>query len=168
MCVWWCAGSCCAAGQGGQAHCEALFHRVNGEFMVLGFLAFLVWSINQGDGFGKLKANVITMAPDGVTLLHLCEAVHMYLFLAMILNFTACGFIVFRICRWQTLIATYENPELANDEYIKEHMVEPPSFLRGRGGCSWACILDWNCCCFPDHGGELPLGFRADPVSWQV
>ena len=63
---------------GAQAHFEGLLNRVNGEFMVLGFLAFCVWSFNQAKGFDDLAKDVITTAPDGNTLLHLWEAVHMY------------------------------------------------------------------------------------------
>lgn len=58
---------------GADAHFHALIHRVNAELMVLGFLAFCVWSFNQAGGFEKLQENVITIAPDGASLLHLFE-----------------------------------------------------------------------------------------------
>jgi hypothetical protein len=62
-----------------------LMERLSGELMVLGFLAFTVWSCNKGELYDK----VVTEGygpPTGPDLLHVIEDVHMHLFMAMVRN----------------------------------------------------------------------------------
>ena len=49
-----------------------LLDRISGEFMVLGFLAFCVWSCNQAERFNTI--HYYFGGPDAVQLLHLVEA----------------------------------------------------------------------------------------------
>jgi len=66
------------------------FQRLGGEFMVLGFLAFLIWCCNQQgimDAFAEITASDMNLPTVGSDYLHLMEAVHMQLFVAMILYF---------------------------------------------------------------------------------
>ena len=44
-----------ASVSGGNMHFHALMTRINGEFMVLGFLAFFVWCLDQADAFTPLS-----------------------------------------------------------------------------------------------------------------
>lgn len=74
-----------------------LFHRSTGEFTVLGFLAFLVWCFNQAEGFDKIYESSKDTQDwgfpgDGSSYLHMVEAVHMQLFIAMIFYFVLLGF----------------------------------------------------------------------------
>lgn len=50
--------------------------------MVLGFLAFCVWSTNQAKGFHAIHS--VVGGPGGYDLLHMFEGVHMFLFLGMV------------------------------------------------------------------------------------
>ena len=98
--------------------------------MVLGFLAFVVWSVLQADGFEKMHHDW-GWGPDGHGLLHLFENVHMYLFLGMALNFLLAARLIKTVTEWQILFAGYENPQLAaeNDD-ISAFRVTPPGFLK--------------------------------------
>jgi hypothetical protein len=58
-----------------------LFERCNAEFMVLGFMAFVVWVLNQCGLFDFLTARFRHSAG---WLLHITEDVHMRLFIAMV------------------------------------------------------------------------------------
>jgi hypothetical protein len=120
--------------KGGNAHLMALLDRVSGEFMVLGFLAFCVWSCNQNKGFDKIAD--VTGGPDGYTLLHLFEAVHMYLFVGMVLNFVTAAILVLKIVKWQVLMAKYENPDVVNGAQEPEATTfhsQPPLVFRDGG-----------------------------------
>lgn len=82
---------------------EALFNRASGELMVLGFLAFVVWSLSRWGAFDEIVAQLpsSTEPPEGSLqkrerfsyptkgsdLLHVVEDVHMQLFVAMLLYF---------------------------------------------------------------------------------
>jgi len=74
-----------------------LFSRMGGEFMVLGFLAFTIWTSNQQNVFNELADMGdagIRLPLDGSTYLHLMEEVHMQLFVANVLYFALCFVIV--------------------------------------------------------------------------
>ena len=58
-----------------------LFERCNAEFMVLGFMAFVVWVLNQCGLFDFLTTH---FAHSAGWLLHITEDVHMRLFIAMV------------------------------------------------------------------------------------
>merc|ERR1711865_1003409 len=78
--------------RGANYHYTHLFNRMNEEFMVLGFLAFCVWSCNQGELFKTIgEWHPHGYWPDETSLLHLCEDVHMFLFTAMLTNFGVCA-----------------------------------------------------------------------------
>jgi len=67
-----------------------LFARMGGEFMVLGFLAFTIWCCGQlgiFDEMAHITASDMTLPSQGSDYLHLMEAVHMQLFVAMIIYF---------------------------------------------------------------------------------
>ena len=67
-----------------------LFNRLSGEFMVLGFIAFLVWSSSRSGFLELCMSNVSPddLGPyDATSLLHIMEDVHMALFFAMCLYF---------------------------------------------------------------------------------
>jgi len=98
--------------------------------MVLGFLAFLVWCIQQGEGFTKMH-DKWGWGPDGLSLLHLFEAVHMFLFLGMVLNFILASVLISKITQWQILFSGYENPKLVEDHPgISAFHCDPPGFLQ--------------------------------------
>jgi len=68
-----------------------LFARMGGEFMVLGFLASVIWVSNQQglfDACAKITASDMRLPTTGADYLHMMEEVHMQLFLAMILYFS--------------------------------------------------------------------------------
>lgn len=68
-----------------------MLSRMSGEFMVLGFLAFTIWTTNQRGIFAelaKLTAGDMQLPKSGDDYLHMMEEVHMQLFVAMILYFT--------------------------------------------------------------------------------
>lgn len=70
-----------------------LFARCSGEFMVLGFLAFTIWTLNQRGVFDEvagIENQGIRLPLAGVDYLHLLEEVHMQLFVANVLYFTLC------------------------------------------------------------------------------
>lgn len=73
----------------GKPLLESFLASVGGEFMVLGFLAFTVWSLNQMKFFDFLaKQDFGQRTPTvGSDYLHLVEAVHMQLFLGMVAYF---------------------------------------------------------------------------------
>jgi len=78
--------------KGANYHYTHLFNRMNEEFMVLGFLAFCVWSCNQAELFKTIgEWQPHGYWPDESSLLHLCEDVHMFLFTAMLTNFGVCA-----------------------------------------------------------------------------
>jgi len=115
---------------GANSHFEALLTRISGEFMVLGFLAFCVWVMNQSKGFYKL-AEAVDHKPDYYSLLHLCEDVHMFLFLSMVANFCLAIYLIHTCAHWQVLFARFDRPELAEMYHIESYFnVAPPSFLK--------------------------------------
>jgi len=69
--------------------------------MVLGFLAFLVWAIEQGKGFDTVHGwiDAGSHSPSPLEIYHLFEAVHMYLFLAMCLNFVMAAILIHRCAK---------------------------------------------------------------------
>lgn len=74
-----------------------LFVRCSGEFMVLGFLAFTIWTCNQQnvfDNIAEITAGDIRLPTSGVDYLHLMEEVHMQLFVANVIYFALCFMIV--------------------------------------------------------------------------
>jgi len=58
--------------RGAHEHFHALLERINGEFMVLGFLAFCVWSASQADAFTSFY-DLVGTGPHGLDLLHIFE-----------------------------------------------------------------------------------------------
>lgn len=67
-----------------------LHQRLSGELSVLGFLALMVWCCNQAGLFckaTKISDKGVTLPQDDQTYLHMVEAVHMHLFLAMVFYF---------------------------------------------------------------------------------
>jgi len=101
-------GKASAHVKGGSHHRLDLLTRVNGEFMVLGFLAFVVWTLNQLTFFewiaGFMNANTSMSFNRDVTgsdLLHISEEVHIHLFLAMVLNFCCAEKVVRTLAYWQ-------------------------------------------------------------------
>ena len=82
---------------GATSHFDHLIERANAEFMVLGFLAFLIWSIQQAGGFETLESWF--GGPSATELFHLFETVHMYLFLAMCLNFVMAAMLIHRCAK---------------------------------------------------------------------
>eukprot|EP00927_Polykrikos_kofoidii_P018380 TRINITY_DN18516_c0_g1_i1.p1 TRINITY_DN18516_c0_g1~~TRINITY_DN18516_c0_g1_i1.p1 ORF type:complete len:631 (+),score=75.47 TRINITY_DN18516_c0_g1_i1:74-1894(+) len=69
---------------------KRLFNRASGEFMVLGFLAFVVWLCNQAGAFAAIAKAIendpsIKMPGTVTDLLHTVENVHMQLFMAMLM-----------------------------------------------------------------------------------
>jgi hypothetical protein len=69
---------------------KELFSRAKGELMVLGFLAFLVWAVTQGEFWQELvppKQSFSHFPRDWHTLHALVDNVHMHLFIAMCLHF---------------------------------------------------------------------------------
>jgi len=125
---------------GANAHYERLFQRMNGEFMVLGFLAFTVWGTNRAGGF-KSMGKSLNNRPDAYSLLHLTEDVHMWLFISMFLNFCLAAMLIHKIVRWQLLFATYEFPSLekmADEKHSKWRNIAAPSlFQKSNGAEGW-------------------------------
>lgn len=75
---------------------KSLFIRASGEFMVLGFLAFVVWLFNQAGFFEEVahsldQHHTIKLPVTAGALLHTVENVHMQLFIAMIIFFLFLG-----------------------------------------------------------------------------
>jgi hypothetical protein len=60
-----------------------LLERGSGELMVLGFIAFVVWSCNKGEVYDKVIESGYG-PQSGSDLLHVVEDVHMHLFMAMV------------------------------------------------------------------------------------
>ena len=115
--------------KGGNELLIDLFERVAGEFMVLGFLAFCVWSCNQNKGFADLH-NTFGGPPE-YDMLHLFEGVHMYLFIAMVLNFCLNAYLIYRVVNWQVLLASYEHENLvAQYPEISAFQSRPPAIFR--------------------------------------
>merc|ERR1719387_155906 len=70
---------------------------MGGELMVLGFLAFLVWTFNQAGGFDRVAeatASSARLPTSGPDYLHMMEAVHMHLFLGMVAYFGVLAVVV--------------------------------------------------------------------------
>merc|ERR1711907_139550 len=97
-----------AAIRGAHDHFVRLFNRASDELMVLGFLAFCIWCINQAEGFKHLSES-LDGRPDESSLLHLAENVLMFLFLAMLLNFAVAAYMIHRMMQWQLLFAAWEH-----------------------------------------------------------
>jgi len=68
-------------------------------------------------------------------MLHLFEGVHMYLFIAMVLNFCTNAYLVYRVVHWQVLLASYEHEGLAEAHpEIDAFNCRPPNiFSEGSG-----------------------------------
>lgn len=75
---------------------EDLANRMGGEFMILGVLAFIIFVVNQANGFQSLAERFPTddspqsewhLPRDGNDWLHMAELVHMKLFIGMVLYF---------------------------------------------------------------------------------
>jgi hypothetical protein len=87
-----------------------LLHRFSSELMVLGFLAFVVWSCAQADVFVGIADSFkdyddFAVPKDALSYFHTVEAVHMHMFIAMVLYFMVCGASVFyanrRLVYWE-------------------------------------------------------------------
>lgn len=75
---------------------------------MLGFLAFLVWCCNQGEVFDRIYETFkdtegFNLPGDGPGYLHMVEAVHMQLFIAMIFYFMLLGFSIYFAKRYMQL-----------------------------------------------------------------
>lgn len=74
---------------------ESLLNQTSGELMVLGMIAFAVWTVNRAGLFDKLakviRSDTIRLPPGGYDLLHIVEDVHMQLFIAMLLYVSVLG-----------------------------------------------------------------------------
>ena len=124
-----------ASVKGANLHYMALLDRIAGEFMVLGFLSFCVWSCNQNHGFATIGGWLGTSLSEYETL-HQFENVHVYLFIGMVLNFVVSGWLIYRIVRWQIQLAKFENPSLVNNAIEPEasaFRAWPPAMLSDGG-----------------------------------
>ena len=87
-----------------QFFCEYHYCNSSDEFMVLGFIACIVWLVNRCNGFEEVLIATDTSRADylGPTtaseLLHVVEDVHMCLFASMALYFASL-FMTFRVIR---------------------------------------------------------------------
>lgn len=109
-----------ARARGGAAHPYAMWYVGSGELMVLGFLAFVVWSMSRWGAFEEIVAALppdegvsqgifqrepFSLPSTGSDLLHLVEDAHMQIFAAMNVYFIILTFGIFyikRMCeRWQ-------------------------------------------------------------------
>jgi len=71
---------------------KQLLNRAAGEFMVLGYLAFVIYVFNKFGGFdvvphGSVGQDGFSIPPDGSVYLHLFEDIHVRLFFSMVLHF---------------------------------------------------------------------------------
>jgi len=147
-------------------HAESLLHRVSGEFMILGFLAFCVWSFNQARGFNMLSD---VFGPSALDILHLFEAVHMMLFIAMCLNVVMALVLIHRCVTWQVLFAVYE-PAMTIENGLAEipaFASTPPKFLlffeeEMEPERHWRALRDYFVASFnaKDRGFRLPDDFN--------
>lgn len=113
---------------------KLLVSRISGEFMVLGWLAFLIFVFRAADGFEAVSAAFPVGDGTGLHLphtaedwLHLIELVHMKLFMGMIIYFALITRIVracvLRVATWEEMrilrrkIA--DSTELTNTEFRK-------------------------------------------------
>lgn len=130
-----------------------LFSRMGGEFMVLGFLAFTIWTCNQQELFhavAKIEASDIRTPTVASDILHLMEEVHMQLFVAMILYFTIVFRVVivsdhrtqdFEVCRAAWIKQLFDGSGGENDDFNLR------AFKLWRGHFSKGClpvILKWR------------------------
>ena len=93
-------------------------------------------------GFKHLS-DALDGKPDQNSLLHICENVHMFIFVSMILNFAILGYLIHRMMMWQLLFAGWEH-----DLEHKTSKIKPPTilfndFLAPEDTCS-CHILGWK------------------------
>ena len=81
---------------GGGAHYVNLFARFSAEAMILGFMAFTVWTCSQCKVWDKITKSVNHHHLTPSALLHMVEAVHMQIFMAMVLQFIAMAWVIHR------------------------------------------------------------------------
>jgi len=143
---------------GANKHFENLLQRVSGEFMVLGFLAFCIWTCNQADVFKKL-GKAFDDSPSKYDILHLCEDVHMHLFLAMIFNFILELVLVRQCANWQLLFARFEQRKLAM-EHKDSGSIRPPIVFRGED--NWNKVKLFFVRTLPAEDFEGPLTDQFD------
>lgn len=130
-----------------------LFVRCSGEFMVLGFIAFLIWSLNQQSFFdvlSEITASDIRLPASGVDYFHILEKVHIQLFVANVLYFALC----FLVVRKSNL--RIQDYEYCRNEWVNELMTlaeksamisnaESPEDRRGLQAQVWAWPLSAAC-----------------------
>jgi len=113
---------------GGNGHAMNLFNRLSAELMVLGFVAFVVWSCYQAKMFHDIAddlAKTYTSSPDYYYIYNGCHNVHIWLFLAMIWHFLLSIVCIIRISTTQKQWAQFDKDPAAaeaesnNDAYIR-------------------------------------------------
>jgi hypothetical protein len=100
---------------------------MGGEFMVLGFLAFTIWTCNQQNVFdevAEIDPGDIRLPSVGADYLHLMEEVHFQLFVAMILYFALCFVVVLKA-----------DARIKEFEWCRSTWVE--QLLKGNGGLNF-------------------------------
>jgi len=99
---------------GGQQHVIALYDRISGELMVLGFVAFFVWVCYQSQVFHEIASDLkgrYTSSPDYYFLYNECHDVHIWLFLSMVSHFIVSMVCITLISKKQRRLAGYERGE---------------------------------------------------------
>lgn len=113
---------------------KLLVTRISGEFMVLGWLAFIIFVFRAAEGFEAVSAAFPVSNGEGMHLphtaedwLHLIELVHMKLFMGMIMYFALITRIVWacvcRVSTWEEMRILKrkinDSAELTNTEFRK-------------------------------------------------
>lgn len=150
------------AGDGMHMHTSTLYKalavRIKGELMVLGYLAFIVWSVTQvniWEEFVPPKHSYDNFPQDWHTLHTVVDAVHMHLFIAMVLHF---GVIFAVIWNASFVIHIFTNTQVFLSAWHAEHRGEAwegfPSMkdIKPRGDT------------IPER--RMPLSYTGMPQAW--
>jgi len=89
-----------------------LWQRFSSELMVLGFISFLSWALEQGEAFKDISTDLshdYTNYPDELSLVHTIHAVHQWIFIAMMIHFaTSLAVVAYVVHENQRKMAKYE------------------------------------------------------------
>jgi len=112
---------------GGNAHVMALFDRISGELMVLGFVAFVVWACYQGEMFKTIAdslAKNYTSSPDYYFIYNACHNVHIFLFLAMVSHFVLSSYVIKMVMNSQLRLRSKSTNDGSRADKIRQVFVK--------------------------------------------
>lgn len=97
---------------GVATHMFRIWQRFSSELMVLGFISFLSWCLEQAEVFKEISSDLsddYSQFPDALSLVHTIHAVHQWIFIAFMIHFMTSTFVVYYIVTTvQRKIAKYE------------------------------------------------------------